>query len=80
MQGCQKRRKGGKRRAAAKLLCIVSTPPVRWRRRPPYSLGGWAGIAKQQTEECTQDLPSSVKPIAETRQPANVVGAHNVNN
>jgi hypothetical protein len=29
MQGCRKRGKGGKRRAAAKLLCIVSTPPVR---------------------------------------------------
>jgi hypothetical protein len=55
MQGCRKRGKVGKRRAAEKLLCIVSTPPVRL--RPPAALipGGWAGIAKQQTEECTQD-------------------------
>ena len=36
MQGCRKRGKGGKRGAAAKLLCIVSTPPVRW--RPPAAL------------------------------------------
>jgi hypothetical protein len=42
MQGCRKRGKGGKRGAAAKLLCIVSTPPVRWR-RPAALIRGWVG-------------------------------------
>jgi hypothetical protein len=42
MQGCRKRGKGGKHGAAAKLLCIVSTPPVRWRPagRPNPCVGG----------------------------------------
>jgi hypothetical protein len=54
MQGCRKRGKGGKRRAAAKLLCIVSTPPVRL--RPPAALiPEWVGGNCKQTEECTQD-------------------------
>jgi hypothetical protein len=55
--------------------CYVLCPPLlfvggRW---PLLSPGGWAGITKQQTEECTQDRggvtcpppprPTSVKPV-----------------
>ncbi len=79
MQGCRKRGKGGKRRAAAKLLCIVSTPPVRvW---PPAALiPGWVGgncnttdwglYTGQRGGGLTSSSspppphPSSVKPVA----------------
>jgi hypothetical protein len=57
-------------------------------RRLPLSVGGWAGIAKQQTEECTQDSrgggddPASSPNQLLSNQYLNayVVSAHNVNN